>query len=306
MALRDWTIILVPHDEIRVHRLKFSGWLLALILLLCGTVMFGIGCLTLSSLSKQCDYLKLITLQRENRTLTLKLSSVEQKMGELGDRIGGLMEENQVFRRVAGLEALDREVTRVGIGGSLLSGYKALLEEESPLARRAYGQEEQVDELLRQADLIGQSLQESIASMEESADRWAHYPSIMPAPGYISSSFGRRSHPIYHIQQYHNGIDISCGLGSPIIAPAAGRVRMVNHQIGYGLTVELDHGYGLVTRYAHCLKSDVRLGQQIARGEVIAFVGRSGITTGPNVHYEVHRDGRPEDPERYILDNYVP
>jgi len=159
---------------------------------------------------------------------------------------------------------------------------------------------------LRKANLITQSLQEAIESMEASADKWSHYPSIMPTQGYISSYFGQRRHPIYHTMQHHNGIDISCLSGAPIIAPADGRVKAVKHQIGYGLTVVLDHNYGITTMYAHCSKSNVRVGQKVKRGDVIAFVGRSGITTGPNLHYEVHVDGVPRDPLHFILDNYVP
>jgi len=128
----------------------------------------------------------------------------------------------------------------------------------------------------------------------------------MPAQGYISSYFGKRSHPIYHVSQYHNGIDISCAKGDPIVAPANGKVIAVKQQIGYGLTVAIDHGHGLLTRYAHCSMSKVKVGQSVARGDLIALVGQSGITTGPNLHYEVYLDGEACDPMNFILDNYVP
>ncbi|HUU29074.1 MAG TPA: M23 family metallopeptidase, partial [archaeon] len=274
--------------------------------LFCFTLLLGIGYLTLSSCNKNLDYLKFINLQRENRILTQKLETVEQKISSLNGTINDLMKENQAFRTIAGLEVLDDEIKKVGIGGTFSGNYDELFEINSQLARKIYTQEDQVDELQRKADLVTQSLQEAIQSMEESADKWAHFPSIMPSDGYISSRFGRRSHPIFHILQQHNGIDISCRHGASIIAPADGTVKMVKHQIGYGLTVMIDHNYGIVTKYAHCSKSNVRVGQKIKRGDIIAFVGKTGITTGPNLHYEVVINGTAKNPESYILDNYIP
>ena len=306
MPFKDWTVLIVPHNEIQVHRLKISRWLLCGGLVFCLAVLSGIAYVTISSYNKQFDYLKYINLQRENRILTQKLENVERDIADVNGKVSDLMEENQVFRRIAGLELLDEEIKEVGIGGTFVGTYDELYEINSPLAKKTYEQEDQIGVLLRKSELINQSLQEAIESMEASSDKWAHTPSIMPTNGYISSYFGRRSHPIYHTMQYHNGIDISCRIGAPIIAPADGKVTMIKHQIGYGLTVVLDHGYGFRTRYAHCSKNNVRVGQKVKRGDVIAFVGISGITTGPNLHYEVYKDNVARDPLGYILDNYVP
>lgn len=306
MPFKNWTVLIVPHNEVQVHRLKISRWLLGGGLVFCLAVLSGIAYLTFSSYHKHFDYLKYINLQRENRILTQKLGNVEKKIADMNGKVSDLMEENQVFRRIAGLELLDEEIRKVGIGGTFVGAYDELYEINSPLARKTYEQEDQIDMLLRKSELINQSLQEATESMEASSDKWAHTPSIMPTNGYISSYFGRRSHPIYHTMQYHNGIDISCRTGAPIIAPADGKVTRVKHTIGYGLTVVLDHGYRFRTRYAHCNKSNVRYGQKVKRGDIIAFVGESGITTGPNLHYEVYVDGIASDPLNFILDNYVP
>jgi len=306
MPFKDWTILIVPHNEIQVHRLKISKLLFWGGLAFCLAVFGGISYFTFSSYNKHFDYLKYINLQRENRILSQKLGTVEEKITEMNGKVSDLMEENQVFRRIAGLELLDEEIREVGIGGTFVGTYDELYEINSPLAKKVYEQENYVDVLLRKSELINQSLQEAIEGMEASSDKWVHTPSIKPANGYISSYFGRRSHPIYHTMQYHNGIDISCRNGAPIIAPADGKVIMVKHQIGYGLTVVIDHDFGYRTRYAHCDKSNVRYGQKVKRGDIIAFVGESGITTGPNLHYEVYVDGVACDPLNFILDNYVP
>ncbi len=306
MPKKSWTILVVPHDEIRVRRLKISYWLVAAALTLSFTFLAGVGYLTVVSLNKEYNHLKLINLQLENQLLTQKLTGVEQKISGLTQRISGLMDENQVFRRIAGLDLLDNEVREVGVGGAYIGNYDELFELNSSAARQLYQQQDQVDALLRKSDLIKQSLDEAITSMQSSADKWSHHPSIMPTKGYISSFFGRREHPIYHNSQYHNAIDISTRMGEPIVVPADGRVVMSKHQVGYGLTVVVDHGYGIVTKYAHLSKSNVRVGQEVKRGDLIAFVGQSGITTGPNLHYEVVVNGVPQNPLDFILDNYIP
>lgn len=306
MRLKDWTILVVPHDEFQPHRLRISRFLVLSLMFCVIGLGAGVSYLVVTSFSKNFDYLRYINLQRENRILTQKLQDVVGKIEKMDGQITGLMEENQRFRRIAGLEVLDEEIREVGIGGTFMGAREELLEIKPSLARRLYSQDEQVDVLLRKSALIQQSLEEAIASIEDSQDKWSHYPSIMPARGYISSYFGRRNHPIYHVSQYHNGIDISCDEGDPIISPADGKVVVVKQQIGYGLTVAIDHGYGLLTRFAHCSKARVRVGQQVSRGDLIALVGQSGITTGPNLHYEVYLDGRARDPMNFILDNFVP
>ncbi|OGG02849.1 MAG: hypothetical protein A3F83_06665 [Candidatus Glassbacteria bacterium RIFCSPLOWO2_12_FULL_58_11] len=306
MPFKDLTVLVVPHNEIQVHRFKISRWLLVSGSVVCLAFISCLGYLILTSYNKNFDYLKYINLQRENRILTQKLEGVENNIAEMNTKVGELMEENQVFRRIAGLEVLDEQVKEVGIGGTFVGNYDELFEINGPLAKKIYKQEDQIDVLLRKSKLIDQSLQEAIQSLEASSDKWTHTPSIMPTKGYISSFFGRRSHPIYHVMQPHNGIDISCGAGAPIIAPADGIVTVVKNQIGYGLTEVVDHGYGYTTRYAHMSKSNVRVGQKVSRGDVIGFVGHSGITTGPNLHYEVYVDEVPKDPMNFILDNYVP
>ncbi len=306
MPKKSWTILVVPHDEIRVRRLKVSYWLFAVVVAVGLGGLTGFGYMTAISLNKEYNHLKLINLQLENQLLTQKLSNVEQKISGLTESISGLMNENQVFRRIAGLDLLDDEIREVGVGGSYISNYDELFELNNTAARQVYQQQEQVEALLRKSDLIKQSLDEAIQSMENSAEKWAHHPSIMPTRGYVSSFFGRREHPIYHNSHYHNAIDISTRMGELIVAPADGRIVMSKHQVGYGLTVVIDHGFGIVTKYAHLSKSNVRVGQEVKRGDMIASVGQSGITTGPNLHYEVVINGVPQNPLDFILDNYIP
>ena len=121
-------------------------------------------------------------------------------------------------------------------------------------------------------------------------------PSIWPAAGYISSPYGLR----FDGTEFHQGIDIAADMGAPIVATADGVVTAAGWNGGYGNMVDVDHGGGIVTRYGHASAVAVTVGQQVRRGEVIAYVGSTGRSTGPHVHYEVRVDGQPVNPAGYL------
>jgi murein DD-endopeptidase MepM/ murein hydrolase activator NlpD len=121
----------------------------------------------------------------------------------------------------------------------------------------------------------------------------------LPLDGRITSRFARsRLHPILRIRRPHKGVDIAAASGTAIRAPAPGRVTKVAREIGYGLVVQLDHGGGVTTRFAHCRSALVRVGQRVAAGARIATVGATGLATTPHLHYEVRVRGEAVDPLR--------
>jgi hypothetical protein len=125
---------------------------------------------------------------------------------------------------------------------------------------------------------------------------------VLPALGVITSRFSRsRWHPILRIFRPHKGVDVAAPYGSNITAPAAGRVTFVGRKLGDGLMVELDHGAGITSRYAHCSAIKVRVGDFVSFGDVIAAVGSSGLSTAPHVHFEVRVRGEPVDPLKYLI-----
>jgi murein DD-endopeptidase MepM/ murein hydrolase activator NlpD len=124
----------------------------------------------------------------------------------------------------------------------------------------------------------------------------------LPASGPITSRFSRsRWHPILRIFRPHKGVDVAAAYGSNITAPAAGRVSFVGRKLGDGLMVELDHGNGVTSRYAHCSAVKVRVGDFVSFGDVIALVGSSGLSTAAHVHFEVRVRGEPVDPLKYLI-----
>ncbi len=143
--------------------------------------------------------------------------------------------------------------------------------------------------------------QELIVAVRAQQGVLAATPSIWPTTGKLTSRFGWRSSPTSGASTFHKGIDIARNNGAPIIAPADGTVTFVGRQSGYGNCVEIRHANGISTMYAHMKSYTVKRGQNVKRSDVIGYVGSSGRSTGPHLHYEVRVDGVPVDPMKYIL-----
>jgi murein DD-endopeptidase MepM/ murein hydrolase activator NlpD len=162
--------------------------------------------------------------------------------------------------------------------------------------------------LMQRAGLLRASMDEAIVTLKANTDRLEATPSIAPADGPLSSVFSSaRKHPVLRISRPHKGIDIAAAVGEPILAPAKGVVTFSGTRSGgYGKMVEIDHGYGYITRFAHASRILVRSGQTVQRGERIAEVGATGLTTGPHLHYEVEVNGKQVDPLNFIMADVIP
>lgn len=125
-------------------------------------------------------------------------------------------------------------------------------------------------------------------------------PCIWPVKGRITSDFGRRKHPLTRVWENHGGLDIGASYGSKIAAAADGVVTFAAYKYGYGYMVVVDHAFGYQTAYAHCSRLNVKKGQKVVRGQVVGFVGESGIATGPHLHYEVRVWGVQVDPKKFL------
>jgi len=177
---------------------------------------------------------------------------------------------------------------------------------EKGFAQKILNNEDALSALIRQADILHQSLSESVEQLTYYQDRLNHTPSIWPAVGRLTSKYGGREHPIFKGIRKHEGIDISAQQGMPVIAAADGTVIFARWKLGYGQAVEIDHGYDTRTFYAHLSKLKVTKGQTVKRGEIIGLVGSTGVSTGPHLHYEVKINGKSKDPLNYILGYSVP
>jgi murein DD-endopeptidase MepM/ murein hydrolase activator NlpD len=129
-------------------------------------------------------------------------------------------------------------------------------------------------------------------------------PALKPCAGsFAYHGFGMRMHPILNKVRMHEGIDIITEVGTKVVAPGKGKVVFTGYKGSYGLTIEIDHGFGYRTLYAHLSRSNVKKGDYVNRNEFIATTGNSGLSTGPHLHYEVEHDGVKQDPIKFIFDD---
>ncbi|MDX2252131.1 MAG: M23 family metallopeptidase [Nitrospira sp.] len=156
--------------------------------------------------------------------------------------------------------------------------------------------------LSREATEQERILSELEQAAEQRSSRWASTPSIWPVKGWITSGFGPRVSPFTEKPTWHDGLDIGAPPNAPIQAPAQGRVTATGFDPKLGNLLKVDHGFGIETLYGHLAKSLVKEGQRVNRGDVIALVGSSGLSTGPHLHYMVKVNGQALDPTKYILE----
>jgi murein DD-endopeptidase MepM/ murein hydrolase activator NlpD len=245
------------------------------------------------------DSRELEELQRENEALASRLESFHLEVEDLKQRMEVNLELQNRARLLASLEPLSRDVWEVGVGGP----EPTLTEIEMGGGDLGLmGLEEDLERMIRQSNLQLESYQEIIEILEEEKQIRDTTPSIRPLRGgYLSSRFGRRMDPFTGRISWHRGLDYRARLGTPVISTADGIVTMAKKKGSFGLVVEVNHGNGFKTRYAHLSKMLVGRGQRIKRGEAIGLVGSSGRSTGSHLHYEVIFRRKHRDPLQYII-----
>lgn len=239
-------------------------------------------------------------LVKENILLNKKLGYLKEQIEELKQRAKELAEFDAKLRVAWAMDLVPKEVRLMGVGGP----------SNFPTERQESGidflaVEKTIDELSRQLQYQRQSYLEIEAYLKQQEDVLNHTPSIWPVRGWVSSGFGKRRDPFTGRYVMHNGIDIVAPPGTPVVAPADGRVCFASVKPGFGKVIEIDHGYGYVTFYGHCQSIRKTYGETVRRGEIIAYVGRSGKSTGYHLHYGVKVSGVWVNPLNYILDNYA-
>jgi murein DD-endopeptidase MepM/ murein hydrolase activator NlpD len=306
MARREWNLWIVDDDEtdIRRYRVSRNAVRLAAGGVLIVVALFGSAFTHL--FQSAGTSIQNRRLARTNTMLESELESLRSRVDTLRTSLDVLARNDEQYRALAGLAPLDADVRRVGIGGpgtETLTG-SPLYPLDRDAAAATVGASIEVDELLRRARLLAFSWREAGETLEYRREDMAATPAILPAEGYITSGFSyNRLHPILGVRRPHLGLDIVASPGTPVVATADGRVSFVGRKGEFGITVEIDHGFGRLTRYAHLSRATARRGQKVERGDVVGDVGNTGLAVGTHLHYEVLIDGRPANPRSYILDD---
>ncbi len=293
MANEFFTLIVVPHAKARFRRIQVPVKLAKGVL---GTAAVGailLGGVLVHYTRLSGEIYESRKLRSENQALLSKTQEYELNAGRLQAQVTALQGVVSKLGVMAGLDRSLPETGTVGVGGATSLEVSAprlepgsLLVMEKSLTQLA-DRSARLEEFYRDQSVLLSST-----------------PSIWPVRGYLSAGFGNRIDPFTGQRDFHSGIDISTPIGTHIKAPADGVVISASNQGGYGNSLVIDHGYGLVTRYGHLDGFAVKPGQRIRRGELLGYVGNTGRSTGPHLHYEVWVREQAQNPIHFILDEY--
>jgi len=236
----------------------------------------------------------------QNMVIADQLDKIEKVLYDLQYR------DDNIYRVIFGAEPVSEAERGSGIGG--VDRYRHLegFEYSTELVRTA----RRVDDISRRLVVQSKSFDKVFEMARQKEDRLASIPAIVPIKGgamHLVSGFGYRIHPIYRTRRMHSGVDIAVKTGTPVYASGNGTVvRPDGSMGGYGRYVLIDHGFGYRSLYAHLSRTSVRPGQQVKRGELIGYVGNTGLSVAPHLHYEVHKNGRPVNPVHYFYNDLDP
>lgn len=290
---RQFTIMILPDAQGRMRRIGVQGAHLAgglaVALMLVGLAFAAplVG-LWNGILSNQ-----LAQVTEERDRLAARSQEVESTLVEMRRRLDQFERRTEKMASLAGLDMPSLATPGLGQPEGIANLAPALQAEV--LRSEAEDLAERGEILERRIDVVERAL-------AARSERLARIPSVLPVAGLIGGGYGWRRDPFTGSRQFHRGVDVSAPVGTPVSAPADGIVLSAARESGYGNVVVLGHGDGLVTRFGHLHKFEVKPGQSVRRGDVIARVGNTGRSTGPHLHYEVMLEGRQVDPMGYILD----
>lgn len=247
------------------------------------------------------------SLMQQNRNLTAELELMGKQVDQMQIVLSDLSQrDDNLYRAILGAEPIPLSA-RMG-ATQQISYYDSLARMTN--TQLAADIQRKVDILEKELYVQSRSYEEILELAKNQETRMENIPAIQPVLNKdlkrMASGYGWRVDPVYHIRRFHEGMDFSAPVGTDIYATGNGTVTYSGWKQGYGQTIEIDHGFGYATRYAHCHKLFARVGKKVRRGDVIALVGNTGKSTGPHVHYEVHYNGKPVDPRNYYFYDLSP
>jgi murein DD-endopeptidase MepM/ murein hydrolase activator NlpD len=297
MANDFYTLIVVPHAKAKFRKFSISV----------PTIKWGAGILTLGtvlmtgvtwySFQAFVDSYRLEQLEEENGRLRADNQKFETNTGRLVTKVQQLEQIVTKLGVMAGVEKALPDEQVGGVGGVSSRDLSAPEAE----ARLEVGSLLQMDSTLSKLTERSQQLE---TYYRDQRVLLASTPSVWPVRGYLSAGFGNRLDPFTGQKDFHSGLDISTPQGTKVTTPADGIVISCAAKGAYGNAIVIDHGYDVVTRYGHLSGYNVKAGQRVKRGEVIGFVGSTGRSTAPHLHYEVWVRDQAQNPIHYILDEY--
>lgn len=243
-------------------------------------------------------------LKRENEEILTQYHLLSNEVKRLDNILKDLEQrDDNIYRVIFETDPIATSIRRAGTGGVNKYEYLEHLKNSDLIIETA----RKIDQLSKAIYIQSKSYDEVEKLAKNKIEMLASIPAILPvsknAAHPVSSSYGWRMHPIYKTVKFHAGMDFTGSVGTPIYATGDGVVESNTFDKGYGRHVVIDHGFNYKTLYAHMKESYVKKGQKIKRGDVIGYLGNTGLSTGPHLHYEVRKNGKPVDPINYYFND---
>ena len=299
MAKRFYTVLILPDATSPARKLYVNKAILTAVSSVTALSVLAFAFFVYQYVNLNVRMLEMKQLRQEASDRNFLAGKVGQLEGELTR----LRDLDRKLRVVAGLDAGEDQGTKLAQGGSETLSQAALLE----AVRKGTGR--LGDWVGRDLEALGQEITSRERSFRQLKDLLeakrsvlASTPTIWPVRGRITAGYGYRLSPFTGQREMHEGLDIAAPFGSPIMATADGIISFVRPLGSFGNVVFINHGHGLTTFYAHTSSFRVKEGQSVKRGQIIAYVGSTGRSTGPHVHYEVQANGTTVNPLKYIID----
>lgn len=238
-------------------------------------------------------------LQHRNNAIKIQWAALEEELDQANNSLGALINQDDRYRVILDLPPLESTIRKAGVGGI----EPVYLNEVKPYAM-ILGTYTRFEKLKHQVDIEKQSYEELTQVTTTKQTMWASRPAIQPIRNKqlnrLHTTFGLRMHPIFNFLTDHKGLDFSAPKGTPVFATGDGRVSMAYFSGSYGNVVYVDHGFDFETRYAHLNKFTVRQGEFVRRGQLLGYVGNTGVSASPHLHYEVLYQGSQINPIHFF------
>lgn len=290
-------------------KVKTSDIILNLLGFLTFSVLIAIGFTAIYGQYYKSDQEKV--LQGENENLKEFYSILNNRLEQVDKTLTSLQtRDNNVYRLIFEANPIPNSVRMAGVKND--KSYEKILKSGLSKDKKALISNTftRVNQLKRKMYVQTKSYDEIIKMVKDKSKMLSHLPAIQPISNKqltrLTSGFGMRMHPLYKVAHFHPGIDFAAPYNTPIYATADGVVKRSEYMGGYGNTVDVDHGYNYVTRYAHMASFKVRPGEKVKRGQCIGYVGSTGFSTAPHVHYEVLKNGKQIDPVYFFFNDLTP
>jgi len=274
-------------------------------LFLLASALFGFLCFVALLNTSLLDTPKDRLQAREIETIKLRYSILNRKMDEIDEVLTDVADrDNNVYRAYFNTSPIPMEQRKAGFGG--VNRYKEL--EGFNNSDLVINTSKRVDVISKELAIQSKSLDEILKLAKEKNKLLASIPAIQPVKNEalkrIASGFGYRSDPFTKVRKMHEGMDFTANTGTPVYATGDGVVAAAdNSKSGFGNHIEIKHGFGYLTLYGHLSKYNCRAGQSVKRGDLIGYVGSTGRSEAPHLHYEVHKDGKVVNPINFYYGN---